>query len=34
MKAINLLKKDKAHGLDNLTNDLIIAGKQSLVKPL
>ena len=34
MKAINLLKKNKAPGLDNLTNDLIIAGKQSLVKPL
>ena len=30
MKAINLLKKNKAPGLDNLTNELIIAGKQSL----
>ena len=34
MKAINLLKKNKAPGLDNLTHDLIIAGKQSLLKPL
>ena len=34
MKAINLLKKNKAPGLDNLTNELIIAGKQSLVKLL
>ena len=34
MKAINLLKKNKALGLDNLTNELIIAGKQSLIKPL
>ena len=34
MKAINLLKKNKAPGLDSLTNELIIAGKQSLVKPL
>ena len=34
MKAINLLKKNKAPGLDNLTNDLITARKQSLVKPL
>ena len=33
MKAINLLKKNKAPGLDNLTNELIIVGKQSLVKP-
>ena len=31
MKAINLIKKNKAPGLDNLTNDLIIPGKQSLV---
>ena len=34
MKAINLLKKNKAPGLDNITNELIIAGKQSLIKPL
>ena len=34
MKAINLLKKNKAPGLDNLTNELIIAGKQNLIKPL
>ena len=34
MKAINLLKKNKTPGLDNITNELIIAGKQSLVKPL
>ena len=33
-KAINLLKKNKAPGLDNLTNQLIITGKQSLIKPL
>ena len=31
MKTINLLKKNKAPGLDNITNELIIAGKQSLV---
>ena len=34
MKVINLLKKNKAPGLDNLTNELIITGKQSLIKPL
>ena len=34
MKAINSLKKNKAPGLDNLTNEPIIAGKQSLIKPL
>ena len=34
VKAINLPKKKKALGLDNKTNELIIAGKQSLVKPL
>ena len=34
MKAINLLKKNKAPGLDSITNELIFAGKQSLVKPL
>ena len=33
-KAINLLKKNKAPSLDNLTNELIIAGKQSLIKSL
>ena len=34
MKVINLPKKNKAPGLDNLTNELIIAKKQSLIKPL
>ena len=34
MKAINLLKKNRAPGLHNITNELIIAGRQSLVKPL
>ena len=34
MKAINLLKKNKAPGLNNITDALIIAGEQSLVKPL
>ena len=31
MKAINLLKKNKAPGLDNITNELIIAERKSLV---
>ena len=34
MKAINLLKKNKAPGLDSITNELIFAGKQSFIKPL